>query len=262
MERTEALLTKLRGCGSLAVALSGGVDSAMLAKAAFLALGDKAVAVTAVSEMVPLSEREDASACTGLIGIRHVLLQSDDLALPEVVSNGKERCYYCKKHRFQMLLEWAKAHGYRYVADGSNADDAEDYRPGMRAVRELKIISPLAECGFTKADIRRQAKEWGIPVWDKPSAACLASRVAYGIPLSPARLSRIDRAEGFLRAYLRGQIRVRDHGDLARLELSPAEFDTFWAHREELTERIKALGFAYVTLDLNGYRMGSQNEVL
>jgi len=262
MNKTEKLLAKLRACGSLVVALSGGVDSALLAKAAALALGERAVAVTAVSELLSASEREDAALCAGLAGIRHVLLEAHDLAQPEVVRNDKERCYWCKKHRFRKLLDWAAAEGFRYVADGSNLDDAGDYRPGMRAVQELQVISPLAECGFTKADIRRQAREWELPVWDKPSAACLASRVAYGVPLTAERLARIERAEALLHRYLRGQLRVRDHGTLARLELPPDGFDIFWAHREELTEQVRALGFTYVTLDLRGYRMGSQNEVL
>ena len=262
MDKAERLLEKLRACGSLAVGLSGGVDSAMLAKAAVLALGDKAVAITASSELLPQAEKEDAIRCAELIGIRHQIIEAHDLDLPEVAQNGKERCYYCKKHRFQKIISWAAEHGYRYVADGSNADDAGDYRPGERAVRELHVLSPLAECGFTKKDIREQAKAWGIPLWSKPSAACLASRVAYGIPLTPERLSRIDQAENLLRQYINGQLRLRDHGELARIELMPEDFEAFWAHRGELAQGIKALGYAYVTLDLFGYRMGSTNEVI
>lgn len=260
--KTDMLLHKLRSYGSVAVALSGGVDSAMLAKAAALALGEKAVAVTAVSELLSGRERQDASECARIAGLRHVWLDAEDLSVPEVVENGPERCYYCKKARFQKLLQWAGENGYQAVADGSNIDDAGDYRPGQKAVRELRVASPLAECGFGKGEIRRQAQLWGLPVWDKPSAACLASRVAYGIPLTRERLYRIEQAEDILHHVVPGQLRVRDHGSLARIELMPEEMDTFWQQREELSRNLKALGFAYVTLDLSGYRMGSQNDEL
>ena len=262
MEKKEALLAKLRSYGSLAVGLSGGVDSSVLAKAAVLALGDRAVAITAVSELLPEMEKKDAIACANQIGIRHVLMEAHDLDIPEVTRNDKERCYYCKKHRFSKLMAWAKENGYQYVADGSNVDDVGDYRPGMRAVEELKVVSPLAECGFGKEDIRELAQIWGLPVWSKPSAACLASRVAYGIPLSAARLQRIEAAETILHRYIAGQLRLRDHGDIARIELMTEDFEKFWAYREEITDAIKKLGYTYVTLDLSGYRMGSQNESL
>ena len=258
--KTEALLEKLRSYGSVVVALSGGVDSAVLAKAAALALGDKAVAVTAVSELLSERERQDAAECARLSGLRHVLLDAGDLAVPGVVENGPERCYYCKRARFQKILQWAAEHHIQAVADGSNVDDNGDYRPGQKALRELQVASPLAECGFHKEDIRKQAQLWGLPVWDKPSAACLASRVAYGIPLTKERLCRIEQAEDVLHKTLPGQLRVRDHGSLARIELMPEMFESFWRERESLTRSLKELGFTYVTLDLSGYRMGSQNE--
>ena len=258
--KTEALLEKLRSYGSVVVALSGGVDSAVLAKAAALALGDKAVAVTAVSELLSERERHDAAECARLSGLRHILLDAEDLAVPGVVENGLERCYYCKRARFQKILQWAAEHHIQAVADGSNVDDNGDYRPGQKALRELQVASPLAECGFHKEEIRKQAQLWGLPVWDKPSAACLASRVAYGIPLTKERLCRIERAEAILHKILPGQLRVRDHGSLARIELMPEMFESFWRERENLTHSLKELGFTYVTLDLSGYRMGSQNE--
>ena len=262
MEKTEALLAKLRSYGSLAVGLSGGVDSAVLAKAAALALGDKAAAVTAVSELLSAAEKADAVACAGLAGIRHILLEAHDLDIPEVARNDRERCYHCKKHRFSKLMAWAMKNGYHYVADGSNVDDAGDYRPGMRALAELKVVSPLAECGFGKAEIRELAHLWGLPVWSKPSAACLASRVAYGIPLSAERLQRIEAAEALLHRYIAGQLRLRDHGEIARIELMASDFEKFWAYRKEIADAIRELGYTYVTLDLSSYRMGSQNESL
>ncbi len=264
MEKLEGFIMQLRSYGSLLVALSGGVDSSVLAKAAVLALGDKAAAMTAVSELLPADELADARAVAGLAGIHHEVINAQDLDLPELVCNDKERCYYCKKSRFQKMCNWAAEHGYAYVADGSNLDDKGDYRPGMKAIAELapKVVSPFVICGWNKADIRRQAKEWGLPVWDKPSAACLASRVEYGIALTPQRLRQVEMAETALRRFLKGQLRVRHHGNLARIELEPDEFELFWQHREALTQAVKETGFTYVTLDLQGYRMGSQNEIL
>lgn len=260
--KTEALLEKLRSYGNVVVALSGGVDSAVLAKAAALALGDSAVAVTAISELLPEKEQQDASECARLVGIRHILLPAKDLEVPGVAKNGRERCYYCKKARFRQILAWAAEQGIQTVAEGSNVDDESDYRPGRKALRELEVTSPLAECGFNKEELRHQAKLWGLPVWNKPSAACLASRVAYGISLTKERLSRIERAENILHETVSGQLRVRDHGNLARIELEPKQMEIFWHGREKLLSKLKKLGFTYITLDLCGYRMGSQNEAL
>ena len=262
-EKTEKLLAVLRGYGSVAVALSGGVDSMTLAKAACLALGDKAVAVTAASELLSREEHEDAVQGASAIGIRHVLLPAEDLAYEDVRRNDRERCYYCKRHRMEKILAWAAEEGIAIVADGSNISDRGDYRPGARALQELGIRSPLAECGFDKEDIRKLAQAWGLAVWDKPSAACLASRVAYGLELTAERLQRIDEAERFLRKLgVKGQLRVRDHGNLARLEVAEGRLPLLLEHRAEVSGRLKDLGFAYVTLDLTGYRMGSQNEAV
>jgi len=258
--KTEKLLACLKEYGSVAVALSGGVDSMTLAKAAYLALGERAVAVTAESELLSREEHGDAVQGAAAIGIRHVLLPAEDLSYEEVRRNDRERCYYCKRHRMEKILAWAAEEGLAAVADGSNISDRGDYRPGARALQELGIRSPLAECGFAKEDIRRLAKAWGLSVWEKPSAACLASRVAYGIELTAARLRRIDEAESFLRSLaVRGQLRVRDHGNLARLEAGPENLPVLLEHRREIAARLKELGFAFVTLDLEGYRMGSCN---
>ena len=263
MEKLEKLLEKLRSYKSLAVALSGGVDSSVLTKAAAMALGERAAAVTAVSELLTAAELEDARACAALAGIRHEILPAGDLDVPDIVRNDKERCYYCKKSRFGRLTQWAQQNGYAFVAEGSNLDDRGDYRPGMRAIAEIPtVVSPFMECGWDKGDIRRQAREWGLPVWDKPSAACLASRLAYGIPLTAERLQQVEQAEAYLRRFVQGQLRVRHHGELARVEVEASQLPLVLEQHENITAALQKLGFSYVTLDLAGYRMGSQNEIL
>jgi uncharacterized protein len=263
-EKLRALLDRLKKCGSLAVALSGGVDSSTLAKAAALALGDKTVAITARSELLAQDELADAVATARAAGIRHIVLDVHDLDNPDVVRNDKERCYYCKRGRFEKLCAWAKENGFAYVADGGNLDDKGDYRPGMRAIEELAptVISPFMECGWTKADIRAQARAWGLSVADKPSAACLASRVEYGLPLTAERLKAVEEAERILRPFVKGQLRVRHHGNLARIEAEPAALPEIMARREEISDALKNLGFTYASLDLAGYRTGSTNEAL
>ena len=263
-EKLEALLTRLEACGSLVVALSGGVDSSTLAKAASLALGDKAVAITARSELLAADELADAKAMAKAAGIRHLVVDAHDLDNPELAANDKNRCYYCKRGRFQKLVAWARENGFAHVADGGNLDDMGDFRPGMRAIEELApiVISPFMECGWTKADIRAQARAWGLAVAEKPSAACLASRVEYGLTLTPERLAQVESAERIVRAFAKGQLRVRHHGRLARIEAEPEAMRPIVEHREEITERLKETGFLYVTLDLGGYRMGSTNEAL
>ncbi|MBP5199558.1 MAG: ATP-dependent sacrificial sulfur transferase LarE, partial [Schwartzia sp.] len=256
-QKLEALLDRLKACGSLVVALSGGVDSSTLAKAAALALGDKDVAVTARSELLAAEELADAKAMAKAAGIRHLVVDAHDLDDADIVKNDKERCYYCKRGRFQKLCAYAKENGFAFVADGGNLDDKGDYRPGMRAIEELAptVISPFMECGWTKADIRAQARAWGLSVADKPSAACLASRVEYGLSLTPERLAQVEKAERIIRPFAKGQLRVRHHGNLARLEAEPEAFPEVTAHRKEIAETLKGLGFLNVTLDLVGYRM-------
>ena len=263
-EKLRALLDRLKTCGSLVVALSGGVDSSTLAKAAVLALGEKTVAITARSELLSYDELTDAKAMARAAGICHIILDAHDLDNPDIVKNDKERCYYCKRSRFEKLCAWAKENGFAYVADGGNLDDKGDYRPGMRAIEELApmVISPFMECGWTKADIRAQARAWGLPVAEKPSAACLASRVVYGLPLTAARLSQVEAAEKIVHACAEGQIRVRHHGNLARIEVEPAALPEIMARREEIADALKNLGFTYTSLDLVGYRTGSTNEAL
>lgn len=263
-QKLKKLLDRLKTCGSLVVALSGGVDSSTLAKAAGITLGDKAVAITAKSELLSADELADAKAMARAAGIRHIIVDARDLDAPQIVKNDKERCYYCKRGRFQKLVAWAKENGFAFVADGGNLDDKNDYRPGMKAIEELAptVISPFMECGWTKEDIRRQAKAWGLSVADKPSAACLASRIEYGLPLTPERLAQVEKAEKIIRPLAKGQLRVRHHGSLARIEVEPDALEEIIRRRREIAEQLKALGFTYVTLDLGGYRMGSANETL
>ena len=263
-EKLQKLLDYLSGCGSLVVALSGGVDSSTLLYAAHLALGEKVVAVTAKSEMMSVEELQIAKEMAEKAGVRHIIIDAHDLDDPDICVNTPERCYYCKRGRFQKLVNFAKKEGFAFVADGGNIDDTKDYRPGMRALEELAltVVSPFMICGWGKSDIRRQAKEWGLSVWDRPSAACLASRIEYGIELTPKRLRQVDAAEEILRSYISGQLRVRHHGKLARIEAEPAAFQILLNQRESITKELRMLGFQYVTLDLLGYRMGSTNEVL
>ncbi|HTQ39704.1 MAG TPA: ATP-dependent sacrificial sulfur transferase LarE [Pirellulales bacterium] len=264
-EKTEKLLALLRSYGSCAVAFSGGVDSAVVAKAAQLALGQKAVAVTGVSASLAEGELEAARQIAQQIGIRHEVLQTDEFADANYTSNPAIRCYFCKTELYEQLEPLAAQLGLAVIVNGANVDDAGDWRPGMKAAGEHRVRSPLLECGFTKQDVRALAAEWNLPVWDKPASPCLSSRVAYGEEVSTARLQMIDRAEQLLRSLGLRTVRVRYHkGDLARLEV-PSEAIATLAEpkiREYLSTELKLLGFKYVTLDLEGFRSGSQNEAL
>jgi uncharacterized protein len=264
-EKRDALLNALRSCGACVVAFSGGVDSAVVAKATQLALGDKAIAVTAVSASLAEGELEHAEALAKLIGIRHEIQRTDEFANPNYVANPSNRCYFCKTELYSQLEPIAAKYAGSVIVNGANADDVGDWRPGMIAAREHAVRSPLIECGFTKQDVRDLAAEWQLPVWDKPAAPCLSSRVAYGEEVTPERLRMIDRAEQFLRALGLKTVRVRYHrGDLARLEVPVSAIGEIanTETREKIAVEFRTLGFKYITLDLEGFRSGSQNEAI
>ena len=260
-EKYEALLRFIAAQGSVAVAFSGGVDSSFLCHAAAAALGDRAVAITVVSPMLPKREIDGAVDFAAKAGIKHILVEEAEIE-EEVAANPKERCYFCKKIEFGTILRAAKERGINAVLDGSNVDDLGDYRPGLKALEELHIQSPLREAGLTKADIRDLSRRFDLPTWDKPAFACLASRIPYGERIDRQKLSRVEKAEALLRAEGFVQFRVRSHGDIARIEVAPEERRRFFDEEalDRIAAGIKGLGFLYAALELEGYAMGSLNR--
>jgi uncharacterized protein len=260
--REAALFERLRSLPSLIVAYSGGVDSAYLAWAAMRALGGRALAVTADSASYPERHRLMALAIARDFGLSHEVIHTSELDRPEYRANATDRCYYCKHELYTHLSRLAADRGFAAVADGSNADDRDDYRPGRRAAREFGVISPLDDAGLAKADVRALSRDAGLPTWDEPASACLSSRIPYVSEVTEEKLRVIERAEDELRGLGFRVLRVRHHGDVARIEVAPEEMPRLVAPgvAETVDARLRALGFRYVAVDLKGYRLGSLNE--
>jgi pyridinium-3,5-biscarboxylic acid mononucleotide sulfurtransferase len=266
IQKRDALLAALSGYGRVAVAFSGGVDSAVVAKAAFEACGAKAVAVTAVSPSLASDELEQAREVAALIGIRHFELTTQEFTNDDYLKNPTNRCYFCKTELYSRLESQLSELDADVICNGANLDDQGDYRPGMTAAREHSVRSPLIEAGFTKADVRALAKHWALPCWDKPAMPCLSSRIAYGIAVTPERVARIDAAEHFLkREFGLREFRVRlEANELARIEVSLAEVTPLLnlATFQRVSLELRSLGFRCVTLDLEGFRSGSLNALV
>jgi uncharacterized protein len=259
MDKLNNLREKIKSCGKLCVAYSGGVDSSFLVHVAHEALGDDALAVLIDSPVLARRDREAAIDILERLGIRYEVVEENPFESPDFAENSRMRCYFCKRNNYTLIAEVARRYGITYIADGQNADDAlSSHRPGMKAGREMGVISPLADCGLTKEDIRRYSRELGVTTWNKPANACLSSRIPYGTEITKERLAVVEAAEESLRKRGMEGCRVRWHGEIARIEAPHTYFERI-LKTKEIAEEIKALGFKYVTLDMEGFRSGSMN---
>ncbi|MBO4533788.1 MAG: ATP-dependent sacrificial sulfur transferase LarE [Treponema sp.] len=270
MEKEDLLNTKLknlkaylRSLGSVAIAFSSGVDSTFLLKVAHDVLGEKAIAITASSRSFPARESNEAADFCKANGIKQITIVSEELNIPEFRHNAVDRCYHCKKELFTKIIELAKQNGASYICEGSNMDDNGDYRPGLKAVAELGVKSPLRECDLYKEEIRTLSKQLELPTWNKQSFACLASRFVYGEEITEQKLQMVEKAEQALLDLGFKQLRVRIHGEnLARIEVLPSEQEKLFSLRDTVSKALREAGFAYITMDLQGYRTGAMNEVI
>jgi pyridinium-3,5-biscarboxylic acid mononucleotide sulfurtransferase len=263
-DKLNQLKKDLKQLDSLAVAFSGGVDSTFLLKVAHDMMHDRVVAVTATSSTYPERELNEAKDFVRDNGIRHIVFHSEEMDIEGFSSNPVNRCYLCKKELFSKIRDVAGQNGIMYIAEGSNIDDLGDYRPGMQAIKELGVLSPLKDAGLTKEDIRILSRQMKLPTWDKPAFACLSSRFPYGQPITHEKLAMVDQAERYLLNLGFKQVRVRHHGELARIEVAVSERDKFFDLElmDKIYQKFREIGFTYTALDLKGYRTGSMNEVL
>jgi uncharacterized protein len=259
--KLEAARAGIAGCGSAVVAFSAGVDSTFVLAVAREVLGERAVALTAHSASVPAAERAEARALAARLGVRHLERVSHEQDDPGYVANGQDRCYHCKRELYRLCAEAAREVGAAAILDGFNADDRRDHRPGHRAAEESRVRSPLAEAGLTKTEVRAWSAAYGLPTWDKPQMACLASRIPYGTPVTPERLAQVERAEAALRALGFRDVRVRHHGEMGRVEIGEAEIEAAFARRAEILAGVKAAGFRIAALDLEPFRSGRMNDL-
>jgi uncharacterized protein len=264
LEKQHSLLAALRALDSLLIAFSGGADSAYLAWAAHSALGERVLSITALSPSFSQYDRERAAAFVHSVELRHEFIETYEFENPQYIANNADRCYHCKDELFDRMELLARERGFTAIAYGTNADDTRDFRPGHRAAHEHRILAPLLDAGLSKPEIRMLSRRAGLPTWDRPASACLSSRIPYGVAVTPELLAKIERAEAALRDLGFRQFRVRAHGELARIELAPDELSRGLEPEmaQKIARGVKGAGFAFVAIDLEGYRQGSLNSLL